>query len=106
MATEREFHEATARCVSIMVYFHNVRRSATTRAAMTGEVRVVVDWITQSQPGADAIERRLFKAVGDELVARYDRSIVNRLIAEFSKAFKSEEAMPRPARPVGGAIRV
>ena len=106
MATEREFHEATARCISIIVYFHNARRSETTRAAMTGEVQAIAQWITKLPASAGEAERRLFKAVDQELVARYDRSTANRLVAEFLIAFKSGAALSRPAPLVRNTSRL
>ena len=106
MATEREFHEAIARSVSIMVYFHNERRTETNRAAMTSEVHIVAEWIMALPSSPDDMERRLFKAVDDELVARYNRSIANRLIADFLGAFRSVAPRPRSTQLVGDAIRV
>ena len=94
MATDREFQEVIARCVSVMVCYHNDKRSSRARAAMTADVRAIAEWVLMLCLSAGELDRDLFKRVEEGLVMRYGRIPGNRLYGDFVGAF---EGADRPA---------
>lgn len=88
MASEREFQETVARCVSMMVYYRNDLRSAAAAAAMTDEIHGVARQIATLGPIAADWSRDLRRRVQEELVARYGRPIGGCLHDEFLGAFE------------------
>jgi len=96
MATNREIQETIARCVSIMVFYHNMGKTTHTKALMAAEIGVVAQSVKESM-SQDDTWRRVLESVNVELIARYGPELGVRLDGEFYKAF--EAAMGR--MPVG-----
>ncbi len=88
MATERQIQETIARCVSIVVFFHNSRKTPKMRTMMVAEVQAVARSAEELGMGGTATDERILLPVESELLARYGAVVGRRLNAEFAKAFK------------------
>ena len=88
-ATERQIQETIARCVSIMVYFHNEERTPKVKAMMIAEVQTVVGFVGELGLGLGSreVEERIVIPVEGELLTRYGHEVGRRLNAEFVSAF-------------------
>jgi hypothetical protein len=84
MTTQRQIQEATARCVSLMVYYHNGEKTTKTRGLLTAEIRAV----GESVRGLDFGDGEgILRLVESELRARYGSEGGGRINAEFVRAF-------------------
>ena len=54
MSIQRQFEEAVARCVSIMVFYHNSERTPDSLGLMTSEIQGVAGMIS-AMPGSDEV---------------------------------------------------
>ena len=88
VATDREFTEAIARCIAVMVYYQNEKRSPRARPTMNAEVQTIAEWALSLSLSPGELDRDLFNRVKEELVARYGRLTGNRLGEEFIIAFE------------------
>lgn len=96
MATERDILEMIARCVSIMVFYHNSGKTAHTKDQMAAEIGAVAQSVNQWRM-ADSLRIRILGAVNAEMVARYGSELGVRLDGEFYKAFvEADDPMPTP----------
>ena len=93
MATERQIQEMIARCVSIVVFFHNSQKTPKMRAMMASEVQAVARSVEEAGLGGMAADERILLPVESELLARYGQEVGRRLNAEFARAYKGS-AMP------------
>lgn len=87
MFTDRQVQEAIAQAVSIMVGFHGDGRNPHCQEVMAAEVQVLTGWIFEAGLKPEEVERRILRAIGDELVARYGHEVGPRLNAEFLAVF-------------------
>ena len=94
MATERQIQETIARCVSIVVFFHNSQKTPKMRTMMVAEVQAVAGSVEELGMCGMATDEQILLPVESELVARYGPAVGRRLNAEFARAFKG------PAVPV------
>ncbi len=88
MATERQVQETIARCVSIVVFFHNSQKTPKMRAMMVAEVRTVAGWVEELGMCGMAAGEQILSPVELELIARYGPVVGRKLNSEFAKAFK------------------
>ncbi len=88
MATERQTQETIARCVSIVVFFHNSQKTPKMKSMMVAEVRTIADWAEELGMCGMAADEQILLPVEAELIARYGPVVGRRLNAEFAKAFK------------------
>ncbi|WP_406695856.1 hypothetical protein V5E97_33150 [Singulisphaera sp. Ch08] len=103
MATEREIQETIARCVSIMVYYHNCGKTAHTKEQMTAEIGTVAQTVKGWASGNDPWGR-ILDSVNAELIARYGFELGVRLDGEFYKAFEDAD-LPMPIRLPSRVLR-
>ncbi len=92
MTTERQIQETIARCVSIVVFFHNSQKSPKMRSMMVAEVQTVARWAEELGMCDRAADEQIVLSVESELLARYGPVVGRRLNAEFAKAFKGSTA--------------
>ena len=71
MATERQIQETIARCVSIVVFFHNSQKSPKMRSMMVAEVQAIAGWVEELGLCGMATDEQILVPVEWELVARY-----------------------------------
>ena len=88
MATERQIQETIARCVSIVVFFHNSQKTPKMKTMMVAEVQTVAGWVEELGMGGMAADEQILLPVELELLARYGHEVGRRLNAEFARAFK------------------
>ena len=103
MATERQLQETVARCVSIMVYYHNTTRAPQAKERMIAEVELVAAWVLELDLSPGDTDRHIFRPVEGELLARYGPEVARGLHAEFLDAF--EGFCPPSLNPEGRGIR-
>jgi hypothetical protein len=85
MSIQRQFQEAVARCVSIMVFYHNSERTPDSLGLMRSEIREVAGLIAAlARPDEDPYQVDL--PVEGELMARYGHEVGPRLFADFRDA--------------------
>ncbi len=89
MATERQIQETIARCVSIVVFFHNSQKTPKMKSMMVAEVRTIAGWAEELGMCGMAADEQILFPVELELIARYGPVVGRRLNAEFAKAFKA-----------------
>ena len=89
MATDRQFQEVVARCVSVMVFYHNDEKTPKARATMVAEVQTVVGFFRELGLGVREVDEHIMTPVEAELVARYGREAGGSLNAEFVRAFET-----------------
>lgn len=91
--TERQLQETVARCVGIMVYFHNdPERTQRTKERMVAEVQVVAGWVVEMGLDHRQTDERVLCPVEAELIARYGHEVGPRLNRLFLEAF---DGLPR-----------
>ena len=88
MATERQIQETIARCVSIVVFFHNSPKTLKMRTMMVAEVQAVARSVEELGMGGMATDERILLPVEAELIARYGQEVGRRHNAEFARAFQ------------------
>ena len=109
MLNEGEVRETIARCVSIIVYYHNCGRTQQTTTAMVDDIQVVAGLVAGQELGIRQIDERILRPVEAELLARYGHELGFRLNKEFVEAFDAHlqlqlttprsARIPRPALP-------
>jgi hypothetical protein len=95
MSNERQVRETVARCVSIIVYYHNCGRAPKTTTAMIADVRAVADLVARLELGTDEIDELILRPVEAELRARYGHELGFRLNNEFVGAFEGTGSLSR-----------
>jgi len=90
--TERQIQETVARCVGIMVYFHNAARTPQAKELMTAEIRFMADSVAEWCMGEAKADRLIFRPVEAELHARYGHELGPRLNRLFLEAFDDLDA--------------
>ena len=91
--TERQLQETVARCVSIMVYFHNdPERTPKTKERMVAEVQVVAGWVAEMGLKPGQTDELILRPVEAELFARYGHELGLRLNRMFLEAI---DGLPR-----------
>ena len=90
MATDREFHEMVARCVSIMVSYHGAGRTRQTTAEMVREVHAIAREVMGLGHRAEEVIERVLRPTEAELLARYGHEAGVRFHAAFLDAFEEE----------------
>jgi hypothetical protein len=90
MATEREIQEMIARCVSIMVFYHNSGKTAHSEDQMAAEIGAVAHSVKQWPSGNDPCGR-ILDSVNAEMIVRYGSELGVRLDGEFYKAFEDAD---------------
>jgi hypothetical protein len=95
MSQERKFKETVARCVSIMVCYHNSDESPDAEQVMVQDVRAIVDWVAKEAVGKRKTRSRILRPLTSELVSRYGDDVGGRLSDEFQAVFGLPPARPR-----------
>jgi hypothetical protein len=90
MTNERQLLEAIARCVSIMVYYHNSERTRDSQARMAAEVRGVARQVAEMGVPVEEVDRRVGRPVELELMARYGHELGPRMVADFKTAYGAQ----------------
>jgi hypothetical protein len=88
MDNDRAAQETIARCLSIMVAYHNSGTERGARQAMVKEIRVVAAAIKVFSLSVWETVERIVHPVESELFARYGHELGARLNAEFVEAFE------------------
>lgn len=106
MSQERKFKEAVARCVSIMVCYHNSEKTPDAERVMVQDVRAIVDWVEAEAVGKRKTRSRILRPLASELVNRYGDDLGGRLSDEFQAVFGLPPARPRASgrRGVGATV--
>jgi len=89
MATDRQIAETVARCVGIIVHYHNTGRAAKDRKLMGAEVQVVAAWVKELDLDDAATNRDIFNPVRQELLARYESKVASDLFVRFLREFEA-----------------
>ncbi len=92
MATERQLQETIARCVSIVVFFHNSQKTPKMRSMMVAEVQTVAAGVEELGMCGMATDEQILFSVESELIARYGPVVGRKLNSEFAKSFKGVAA--------------
>jgi hypothetical protein len=100
MVTERQIQETIARCVSLMVFYHNSEKSAQLSDDLADQARAVAGWASEANFGETEAGERIFRPVASELVARYGEGVGCRLRDEFLAAIGTDRR--RPLQPPRG----
>jgi hypothetical protein len=96
MATERQVKETIARCVSIMVCYHNGEKTRLAHDMMVAEVQTVAGWVMEMDLGPCEKDERILHPVERELLMRFGPEVGPRLNVVFIKAFGHLDAMGHP----------
>ena len=102
-ADERQLRETIARCVSCMVFHHNVRKTPKGKAQTVAELGAIADMVRDIELRAGEVNDRILGPVEAELVTRYGREVGGDLYADFAKAFGGTRDSGIPPLP---AVRV
>jgi len=90
--TERQIQETVARCVGIMVSFHNAARTPQAQELMTAEIRIMADSVAEWSMGVAEVDGLILRPVEAELHARYGLELGPRLNRLFLEAFDDLDA--------------
>jgi len=93
--TQRQFQEAVAQCVSIVVFYQNGKRTPQSLGRMRSEIRDVAATVA-GMADPDEVPYRVDLLVEGELVARYGQELGSRLFADFQKEFQAGSPVPHP----------
>jgi hypothetical protein len=102
MATDREVLETIARCVSIMVWYHNSEKTPETSAMMTADLRQVAAWLAEQRLDHSEIENRIVDSVASELLIRHGYDIAPGLYNVFLRAIYCDIGTRAHGRRVAG----
>ena len=101
ISVERALCETVARCVGIIVYYHNAERTARSGRRVASEIREAVGWLADAGLDHRAMDDKVIEPVEGELMARYGHELGFRLNREFVRAFDATiypKAEPRHHR--------
>jgi hypothetical protein len=103
MINERQMQETVARCVSIMVFYHNSKKSqrAEMVVVLIDDAQAVAGWASEAAMEEPEVRERLFRPVTSELVARYGEDVGMSLSADFQHAF-GWTSLDSPDHPIKG----
>lgn len=87
--TDRQIQETIARCVSIMVCYHNDERTTETRDMMVADLEQAARLALELGLDPREIEDEILGPVGSELRARYGRAVGAELSAIFEPTFRT-----------------
>ncbi len=90
MTTDREIQETVARCVSVVVYYHNCGRTTRAQEVFEADVAVIRDWLRV----AGATGQVIGSQIRAELLERYEPQLASLLFNEFVAALTPQEAWP------------
>ena len=102
MATEREIQETLARCVSIMVFYHQGNRSNNSRDLMVAEVQTLAAWVGDLGLDDGVVTDHILRPMETEMLARYGPEVGPRLAAAFRGAFEGPERPGRASKARSG----
>ena len=80
MTDERQLRETIARCVSIVVFYHNTERTPDSAERMAAEIRSVARAVAGMGDEADQL---VFRPIEIELMARFGPELGPRVVSEF-----------------------
>ena len=92
MTDERILQEAIARCVSILVFYHNCERTRDSLARAGSEIRAVANQFPTLEISPEEVERKITDSVREEMVLRYGHEVGPRISAQFADAFEGSLA--------------
>lgn len=95
MTDDRQVQEAIARCVLIMVFYHNNERTPDSADRMAAEIRGVAREVAGM---GDEADRVVFRPIGIELMARCGPELRPRVVSEFMSICQPGQA--ESARPI------
>lgn len=87
MTKERQVQETIARCLNVMIRYHDDDRSAQRRALMVDEVHFMATVVKELGLSLLDTEERILQPLGTELLARYGYEVGPRIYAEFLQAY-------------------
>ncbi len=87
MTTQRQIQEAIARCVSLLVFYHNGEKTTKTRGLLAAEIRDVGESVRGLDFGDETSGEGILRLVECELRDRYGTEGGGRINAEFTRAF-------------------
>lgn len=105
LSTERQIEETVARCVGVMVYYHNAGRAPGAAGLMTAEVQSLAACFAEMGLKPSEAEARVHRPVEAELAARYGPELGPKLGRLFREAFDGS-APPREGRRRGERVGV
>jgi hypothetical protein len=107
MSDERPVLEMVARCVAIMVNYHNSGPRAHATREMNAEVRAVAEEVKTLSLGINGVVERVLRPVEAELFVRYGHELGARINAHFLMAFEGHGTSPKttPAATVKVSTR-
>jgi hypothetical protein len=88
-AIERQAQEIIARCISILVAYHNGERTPEATAMMAAKVQAVAIWVDELDFSIGETDEQVLRPVEAELLARYGHEAGVRISREFLEAFES-----------------
>jgi len=77
-----------AKCVAILVFYHNGERTRAARTGMVADVQVVADEVASLDLKMSETDERILRPVETELFARYGHEVGSRMNTEFLMAFE------------------
>jgi hypothetical protein len=92
MDNERPIQETIARCVSIMVAYHNSGPTEGAAREMRAEIRAVAEAARTFSLGIQETVEKILRPVESELFARYGHELGSRMNAQFQMAFEARRA--------------
>jgi hypothetical protein len=89
LVTERQAQEIVARCISVLVAYHNGERTPEATAMMVVKVQAVAVWVDELGFSIGETDEHVLRPVEAELLARYGHEAGVRISREFLDAFES-----------------
>jgi hypothetical protein len=90
MDSERPLHEAIARCVSIVVYYHHSKPDRDAEARMASEIRTVAKTISEMGIPDGECASRITRPIERELFLRYGPEAAPRVVDIILSAFRGD----------------
>lgn len=95
---KREIEEAAARCVAIVVLYHNSPKTHRTEELFAEDIQSVARWASETSLSNGESERGLLRPLLAELIARYGEALGTNLRQEFLKTYRDAWRTERSAR--------
>lgn len=95
---KRAIEEAAARCVAIVVLYHNSPKSHRVEELFVDDVRSIARWASELAMSERETEQKLFRPLRSELVARYGEELGADLRSGFLRAYRDAWRTERLAR--------
>ena len=93
---KRQIEETTARCVSILVCYHNNENQQERQAVLNDDVRTVATSLLKSNSRQRNVLEQVLGPLALELTTRYGPDLGSKLNADFLAVFESHFALAIP----------